>query len=159
MTQPEFNSWWRDLTTRFPSMASWFTRLQPVAGGSQVEHQRRLLQTWFDVLKDVPLADAMEVNAQMQRGDLEAIGGFDSEKEQTPNVVRRRARQLAYDREQRLRRPAEQYGERKYDNFPAGKILRRIIALQDKGVSPEEAKAIVYREFECGDIPVREVAQ
>lgn len=149
MTQSEFNQWWQDLSVRFPSTAAWFAKLLPIdSTTSQPEHQRRLLRTWFDVLRDVPLADALDVNARMQRGDLEAIGPFDSDKEKTPNAVRRHAKELAFQREERIkRRPGESY-ERVRDNFPAGKILRRIIELRDKGVSDEEAKAIALREFD-----------
>lgn len=149
MTQPEFNQWWQDHTTRFPSTAAWFARLQAVDSNvTQAEHQRRVLRTWYDVLRDVPLADALDVNARMQRGELEAIGGFDSEKEKTPNVVRRSARDLAFAREERMKhRQGESY-ERVHDTFPAGKLLRRIIELQDKGVPDDEAKAMAMREFE-----------
>lgn len=149
MTQSEFNQWWQDYAVRFPSTASWFARVQSVDPNvNQVEHQRRILRTWFDVLKDAPLADALEVNARMQRGDLEAIGGFDTDKEKTPNVVRREAKQIAWEREERLKhRQGESYA-RVVDNFPAGKILRRIIELRDRGVSDEESKAMAYREFD-----------
>lgn len=148
MTQKEFNQWWSDLTTRFPSIAGWFTRLQPVDGVSQPEHQKRVLRTWYDVLQDVLLADALEVSQRMQRGDLEQIGGFDSDKERTPNIIRHHARAISFEREERVRRRSGENFERVHDTFPAGKLLRRIIQLQEKGVPDDEAKATALREFD-----------
>ena len=140
MNQPEFNQWWADLTMRFPNVDSWLVRVAPDAVS-----QRTTLRTWQDVLRDVALAGALEVNRKMQAGDAEFVEDF--HEQDIPKHVRRLARQFAWDTRPRTAEPPT---ELRPTSFPAGKILRRILELTDKGVPAEEAKAIVLAELPVG---------
>lgn len=87
MTGDEFKTWLTDYTMKFPSVARWLHNLGE-------EHDRGIRRAWLDTLRDVPLRDAMRVTLGMARGDLDRVGSFDHEIEQTAVVIRRAARRL-----------------------------------------------------------------
>jgi hypothetical protein len=141
MTPNEFNRWWADLTVRFPNVESWLLRVAPDAIA-----QRTVLRTWHDVLRDVAVEPALDVNRNMQAGDAEFVADF--HEQDIPSHVRRLTRQLTYERRER---PADEpTGKLTPSSFPAGKILHRILELTDRGISSEEAKAIVLKELPVG---------
>lgn len=132
MTRSDFDRWWADLISRFPNVDAWLMRVAP-----ETTAQRTMLRTWADVLADVPLTDALEVNRQMQSGDAEYVADF--HEQDLPKHVRRLARQLSWDRRKRTDDDCEL--DRRPSEFPAGKILRHIIEARDRGVPLAEAKA------------------
>ena len=142
MNAPEFTRWWTDAKTCFPSLDAWVCKCF-----QDENRQREFLRKWSGVLSDVQLTDALEVNRQMQTGDLPWVGEYDHDKERLPQHVRRLAMQMSWDRRER---PADDPKDLNPTSFPAGKIMRRIIDLTDKGVPPEEAKAIVLKELPVG---------
>lgn len=140
MTQADFDRWWSDLTLRFPSVEGWLMR-----HAQDAIAQRALLRTWFGVLRDTNTADALDVNQRMQSGDLPFVENF--QEERLPQHVRRLARQHAFENRATIQEPQPDY---RPGSFPAGKILRRMIELADKGVPSAEAKAIALQEFPIG---------
>lgn len=151
MTTAEFNRWWEDVCLRWPSVSTWLAKCFP--DGSR---QQALLRTWRDVLASVTLDDCLEVNRQMQAGELAWVGEYDADKERLPQHVRRLARQLAWEREGR-REPAEQMMTgNKGSSFPAGKLLMRWQELQAAGFTREESREMALREFPVGESRFRE---
>lgn len=148
MTQTEFDRWWADVVLRFPSIDAWLVKVTSQDAVSADSSQRAVLRTWFDVLGDVNLTDALEVNRQMQSGELEWVGDYDGNKERLPQHVRRLARQMSWERHAR---PTE---ETRRDltptSFPAGKILRRMSELAANGVERDAAKKMALEEFPIG---------
>lgn len=147
MKTAEFDRWWKDLAMRFPSVDAWLVRVHPSTAS-----QRQLLRSWYGVLEDVTLADAMDVTLAMQAGDLEWPGGGEGSygfEERLPQHVRRLARQMAWERD---RTAAVDSGPQDYrpTDFPAGKILRRLLELTDKGMPAAEARQIVLSEIPLG---------
>ncbi len=142
MKPSEFESWWTDLAFRFPSVDAWLCRTY-----KDDSEQRRFLRQWQTVLADVDCHDAMEVNRKMQAGDLPWIADFGEQL--LPQHVRRLAKQLAAER-----MPAAASEESRSDlrpgDFPAGRILRRVFELTDRGVESEEAKRIAISEIPLG---------
>jgi hypothetical protein len=144
MTTAEFDRWWSDLIVRFPSVETWL-----VKSAHDENSQRQVLRNWCSVFHDVPVIEAVEVNRQMQAGDLPWVGEYDGDKERLPQHVRRLAKQLAWEgREKPKNDPS---AELKPTSFPAGKILRRMLELTDKGMSGQEAREIVCQELPVGN--------
>lgn len=82
MNRSEFNRWWTDYANRFPDTAKW---LQSLPNRSEV------LSVWLDALASTDVMDALEVNRQLSRGELErwkTSGGF-HEREETPAMIRK----------------------------------------------------------------------
>ena len=143
MAPDEFNRWWTDAKLCFPSLQAWLAKAIP-----DTNQQAAFLRKWRDVLSDVRLDHALEVNRLMQSGDLPLVGEYDGDKEKLPQHVRRLARQIAWDRREK---PAEEFsGRLNPTSFPAGKILKRILELTDRGTPADEAKAIVLAELPVG---------
>ena len=142
MTSREFEHWWADISRRYPSLPAWLAKCFQDAND-----QREFLRTWVVVLGDVELADALEVNRLMQAGDLAWVGDYDADKERLPQHVRKHARRMAAERTPRNIEPSAALSP---SSFPAGKILRRIIEMTDRGVDRDEAKAIALKEFPVG---------
>jgi hypothetical protein len=140
MTSSEFSKWWADLTTRFPNMSAWLKRC--FAGEQE---QREFLRTWVSVMADVNLADALDVNRQMQAGDLPFVGDF--HEQDIPAHVRRLARKAAWESRPRTN---EQVEHGKPSSFPAGKILRRMAELARLGFNREDAMAQALKDFPIG---------
>lgn len=92
MKRNEFSQWWSDFKLRFSDTAQWVGR------DRDEDQQLELLRVWADVLSDVDLADAIEVNAQIQRGQI-LLGddgklriGFPAyDRENAPAIVRKHA--------------------------------------------------------------------
>ena len=152
MTPREFDLWWADATTRWPSLQSWLTKCFPAS-----PQQVAFLRTWREVLADVGLADCLDVNRQMQSGALERVGEHDTdrERERLPQHVRRLAKQLARDRNPQRQGDLSPLGPIG-SGFPAPKILRRMWELQERGMSREDAKAQALAEFPIGQSMCRE---
>lgn len=144
MNRTEFDRWWADLLLRWPSVSVWLAKSFPDA-----TQQAALLRTWRDVLKDVAIADCLEVNQKMQSGDLGWVGEYDADKERLPQHVRRLARQLTFERDG-YREEAEPSRPRQPTDFPAGKILRKILALVETGTPRDEARALVLANLPVG---------
>jgi hypothetical protein len=143
MTSKEFAQWWGDLTIRWPSVTAWLAKSFP-----DESQQRALLRTWSECMNDVSLESCLEINRQMQTGDLAWVGEYDSDKERLPQHVRRLARQHAWDRRSK---PQEPTPDRiNPTSFPAAKILLRIRELTDAGTPRDEAKRIALEEFPVG---------
>lgn len=87
MTPQEFREWTADLSKHFPSIAAWLNDL-----GAQ--RKADLLSLWQRVLGDVALADALEVNWRMFRGDDQPVGQYTHERERAASHVRSLARAL-----------------------------------------------------------------
>ncbi len=157
MNQSEFNTWWQDTKTCWPSFGAWLVRCFDDAN-----KQRECLRKWAGVFFDVELSDALEINQQMQSGQLRFIGNdegevFDGDRERFPEHVRRLAKRLAWERSGRI----EQQESPRYDgsisNSPQlKKNLLRWRELQDQGHSRDDAKAMALEEFPVGQSPYRE---
>lgn len=91
MTQPEFDRWIRDYCGKFPATAAWLNALGETIKGTQ-------LALWCEVLARVEFRDAMAVSLRMARGDLERVGAFDSDREQTALIVKRACAIVARER-------------------------------------------------------------
>src|SRR5262245_55784372 len=129
MNRVEFDCWWADMTQRFPSVSAWLVRCFPDASA-----QRGLLRTWLDALADCELEDCLDVNRLMQAGHMEWPDGYAAE-ERLPQHVRRLARQRMRDRSPQAEVDYER--PRNDTDFPAGKLLKRWIALQESGIPRE----------------------
>lgn len=90
MNQSEFAVWWSDFHLRFATTAGWI-RADNQPDKPQVLDM--LLDTWAETLADVALADCLEVNRQMQSGDLDTWG---KNSDMIPQTVRRHARAIAW---------------------------------------------------------------
>ncbi len=143
MNSTEFNRWWTDAKTCWPSLGAWL-----VKHFDNEISEREFLRKWAGVLADVQLADAIEVNRLMQSGDLPFVGEYEGDKERLPQHVRRLARKMSWERANDGN--PEPAPELKPTSFPAGKILKRILALTDSGVPSAEAKQIVLAELPVG---------
>ena len=97
MTRNEFILWWKDYAGRFPATACWIRELGRVLGDRDKPDSfdasvpNALLNSWVDVLSDVPLREAMAVTRAMASGDLEPIGTTHADRERTALTVRRAA--------------------------------------------------------------------
>jgi hypothetical protein len=141
MTSSDFESWWVDLKTRFPSVKRFISQVAP-----QKDEQQAMLKTWRGVLSDVSLADALAVTAKMQDGTLAWLEEGTSI-DKLPAHVRRLAKREAY--EARPRAPELPDDFKPAPSAFAG-IIRRVIELRDGGLSPDEAKAQALREMPPG---------
>lgn len=141
MSRTEFDSWFADLTLRFPSVSAWLAKVSPTP-----ERQRATLVAWLGVMADVDAVSAAEVNRKMHAGDMPFVGDYDADKERLPQHVRRLARQLAA-KSKATRHASEPERDAKQGSFPAGKLLARVIELVEAGVSSREAKQIALEEF------------
>lgn len=142
MNATEFNLWFADAKTCWPSLALWITKCFPDANS-----QREFLRKWSGVMSDVRIDMALEVNRLVQSGDLPFVGEYEGDKERLPQHVRRLARQLAFEKRETY---SEEPTDVKPSSFPAGKILRRLIELIDGGMSREDAKAMALKDFPIG---------
>lgn len=141
MTSSEFSQWWADASTRWPSLLVWLKK--------HFEHeadQKQMLRTWVGVLSDVTIDHALEVNRLMHAGDLPFVGDYDGDKERLPQHVRRLARQMAFERRERVAEPVDS----KPSSFPAGKILRRVAEMIEAGITRDDAMAAALKEFPLG---------
>ena len=145
MTLSEFDQWTADINRRFPSVSAWAAKCFP-----SVADRAAFQRTWFDVLREVAIADALEVNRLMQAGDIPWVGEYDSDKERLPQHIRRLTRNIAAERNQT---PAggEYERPRSDTDFPAGKLLRRWSELQALGTPREEARQMALDEFPVGN--------
>lgn len=82
MTGPQFESWLRDYAAKFPSILKWLEGLGEAG-------DLAMRQLWFETLSDVDFRDAMRISLAMAKGELERVGSFDHEREQTAVVIRR----------------------------------------------------------------------
>lgn len=64
MTNEEFNRWFSHHRTCYPSIDAWLGKLK-----GQYD-SKAVLKNWYEALKGVDLADAMEASSAMFRGDL-----------------------------------------------------------------------------------------
>jgi len=142
MNSTEFNRWWTDAKTCWPSLDAWIVKHFADAG-----REVDCLRKWSGVLSDVSLDHALEVNRLMHAGDLPFVGEYDGDKERLPQHVRRLARQLAFERRERV---AEQPTDVKPSSFPAGKILRRMAEMAAHGIARDDAMAAALKEFPIG---------
>lgn len=144
MKATEFDNWYDDLCTRFPSVDAWLGKV-----ATSPEAKRRTLRTWCVAMDDVMLADAVEVNTRMQCGDAELFGKYEHDPEKIPQHVRRLAKKLAWDRDG-TPEPQEHVRPTRETDFPAGKILRRWAELERNGTPRDEARRIALEEFPVG---------
>lgn len=97
MKSNEFQKWFGDLKLRFPDSAAWIAK-----GDRSETEQLGILKQWADALADVDLADALEVNARIHRGQImldDNRPGFPAyERENIPGIVRRHATGLRMQR-------------------------------------------------------------
>ncbi len=140
MNATEFNRWWTDAKTCWPSLDAWIVK--HFDAGREAD----CLRKWAGVLSDVKLDNALEVNRLMQSGDLPFVGEYDGDKERLPQHVRRLAKQLSFERRERVQEPVDS----KPSSFPAGKILRRIAEMSRAGISRDDAMAAALKEFPIG---------
>jgi len=67
MTESDFNRWWQDFRSRFPSKAAWIDK-------AATEHT---LATWFEILADTDYDLAMSANSAIHRGEYEFQDSWD----------------------------------------------------------------------------------
>lgn len=144
MTPREYDEWWADTALRFPGVSRWLLTVYP----SQ-EERRSFHRTWLHVLSDVELGDALEVNRQMQRGDMPWVGQFPDDQQLLPQHVRRLVFTLDTEPVSSGRDPYELI-RRDGDAFPGAKILRRMWQLTSQGISREQAREQALAEFPIG---------
>lgn len=77
MTLEEFNQWWKDVKTRFPTEIEWFVKLRDKEG------QKATLETWFEMFAFTDHADAIAANKEIQSD------GMKIHIDQFPALVRR----------------------------------------------------------------------
>lgn len=145
MTPKDFETWWDDLTFRFPTVEAWLVRVH-----AEAADQKRYLRQWQSVLADVDFHDAMDVNRLMQTGDVPWIADF--QEQLLPQHVRRQAKILAARRTPLPDQPVDGFdasGQRP-SSFPAGKILLRIWQLQRAGLATPDARRQALEEFPIG---------
>lgn len=149
MTTTEFDRWFDDLTTRFPSVETWRSK-----AAVDDDAARITLRNWCVAMDDVALTDALEINQRMQSGDIDWVGDFHWEL--LPAHVRRHAKALAADRTVKEFREQFAPSTSKAGSFPGAKILLRLWELRDEGMPHDEAREIALREFPVGRSPFRE---
>ncbi len=145
MTKLEFNQWWGDYSARFPETGEWVRR-QPNAAA--------LLGFWQEALAATALADALEVNRLLTRGELErwkSSGGY-HEREETPAMVRKMAWDLGRGRGDRREHHERRDPDAPPSKFPIGILLRRLVAVnercaRDPSVDKEAEHERVKAEF------------
>lgn len=145
MDRQEFVQWWDDYAGKFPATAMWVQKL-----GEQAE--RTLLVTWADALARTPLAAALEVNQLMSLGELEPVGAFDWQREQTAIMVRREASEITYRREKRVTSPGmvdppTPTGDRGGPSL--GERVMTMMSLVKRGVPRDKAMAQAMEGYEC----------
>lgn len=83
MNTNEFNQWWGDFKSRFPDLGGqWF------AEGRSAETQRAILATWSNLLSDIDLHEAIEINRAIQAGDIEGFSGK-WDRDNIPAIIRK----------------------------------------------------------------------
>lgn len=143
MTQLEFNHWWADYSTRFPDTGLWVSKVPAAAG---------LLAIWQEALSGTDLGDALEVNRQLTRGDLErwkTSSGY-HEREETPAMIRKLAwglkRERGDNQEKYERVSPNSSGESK---FPIGILFRQLVAANERcAKDPSLDKAAEHRRLQ-----------
>jgi hypothetical protein len=151
MTIEEFDRWWKDAKLCWPSLATWLHKAFP-----DQSQQSELLRKWFRAIDDVTLLDALEVNRQMQSGEMPWVGEYDSDKERLPRHVRGLAKQLAADRRPTENREQFAPTTHKAGGFPGAAIIRRMETLLKAGTPRAEARAMALEEFPVGTSPFPE---
>jgi len=141
MNSLDFNRWWSDAKLCFPSLSTWMAKVFPAP-----TDQTSLLRKWAGVLSDVSIEHALEVNQAMLAGNAAFVGDYDGDKERLPQHVRRLARQMAFERRERVAEPVDT----KPSSFPAGKILRRVAEMIEAGITRDDAMAAALKEFPLG---------
>jgi len=140
VTRNEFILWWKDYAGRFPATACWVRELGRVLGDRDKPDSfdasvpNALLNSWVDVLSDVPLREAMAVTRAMANGDLEPIGTTHADRERTALTVRR-----AVKASLRAGQLVAQHEEPRPD-IPSGFVLAR-----DAGGSPVTLRDLIER--------------
>lgn len=76
MTQSEFDRWLHDYCAKFPSVAKWLNELP----ADFKDAQKRL---WAECLAGTDFREAMRVTLRMAKGELERVGTFPSDMEET----------------------------------------------------------------------------
>lgn len=82
MTDQEFKSWASKYFLAFPDARAWLK-----AQGDH-ETQATVMRGWFSALAQVQLDEAELVLVKMTAGDLPAVGGFPSDRQQTAVTIR-----------------------------------------------------------------------
>lgn len=111
MDSSQFKKWLGNHLKRFNSIEAWLNKKPEKAGGEATA--KEILQTWFEVLADVRIDDAIWASEQMFKGELPQPQGpgFDDH----PRTVRRYAIERARTRSASTTHRRGPDGERIYD--------------------------------------------
>lgn len=151
MTKDDFNRWWKMYREAFPEVANRLANLED--GGKPT------LTHWLRAFGDVDYADAVEVVNQMVDGRLEPVDKF--EIGATASVVRRHAREMAYNRRQPDRDETKPWkstaprAEKAQQVAQAGVMgqagmkaaLEEYARLKDAGATQQECRAMLRKRF------------
>lgn len=95
MNQAEFNSWWAEFGAKFPAIGEWHSKLP---------NAKAVIDDWRTELTAVDLADAREVTARMVRREIDRVGPFPEDRQDTARLVAAAAKRISIERQREAAR-------------------------------------------------------
>jgi len=136
MKNIEFDRWWDDLISRFPSYHKW---------QSEAKFAGELMLSWRQALAKVAIDDAMEINRGMQFGKLESPAAY--ERERMPEFILRHAGRRQSESVDAAPPGRQEFTDRRATNFPAGEIFDLVAQSEKDGWTTEQIRARLAEKY------------